>query len=91
MNVHNMTNPTTGRSSLNQFIINDGVDSYFQSYESIIVKLDGSSCPVKVILDINHWNHSTTTGKYRNIFLGETIKETRAKIASGAYILADLN
>jgi hypothetical protein len=32
-----------------------------------------------------------TTGKYRNQFLGETKKDTEAKIKSGEYILADLN
>ena len=29
--------------------------------------------------------------KYRNQFLGETKKETEAKIKSGEYILTDLN
>jgi hypothetical protein len=42
-------------------------------------------------LDQKYWNYSNTTGKYRNIFLGETIKDTKAKIKSGEYILTDLN
>ena len=36
-------------------------------------------------------DYSVTTGKYRNQFLGETKKETEAKIKSGEYILTDLN
>jgi hypothetical protein len=44
----------------------------------------------KVTLDVNNWNYSTTTGKHRNAFLGESVAATRAKIASGEYELADL-
>ena len=43
-----------------------------------------------VYLD-NAWDYSVTTGKYRNIFLGEKKAETQAKIDSGEYILTDLN
>jgi len=46
---------------------------------------------VETFLDKKYWNYSNTTGKYRNIFLNETIKDTRAKIKSGTYILTDLN
>ena len=44
-----------------------------------------------IYLDINKWDYSVTTGKYRNQFLGETKKETQAKIDSGEYALVDLN
>ena len=62
---------------------------YFQSYNSIIVKFDRQFN--KYYLDRNKWDYSITTGKYRNQFLGETKKETQAKIDSGEYILTDLN
>ena len=76
----------------NQFIITDDRDNvYFQSYNSIIVKKDYESNQVKIYLDQKYWNYSNTTGKYRNIFLGETITETKNKIKSGEYILTDLN
>ena len=59
----------------------------FQSYKSIIAfKTSG-----KVYLDFTYWDYSRTTGKYRNQFLGETKKETQAKIDSGEYILTALN
>lgn len=59
----------------------------FQSYDSIIVFMGAGH----VYLDRNKWDCSKTTGKYRNQFLGETKKETQAKIDSGEYILVDLN
>lgn len=73
----------------------------FQSYQSVIVerifwrKEDIQGIPdakeVEITLDEKYWNYSTTTSKYRNQFLGETTDETRKKIASGEYRLANLN
>jgi hypothetical protein len=71
----------------NQFIITDDRARYFQSYQTIIVKIENG----KVYLDANAWDYSRTTGKYRNQFLNETKKETEKNIASGKYILTDLN
>ena len=45
----------------------------------------------RTYLNVNAWDYSRTTGKYRNIFLGETKRETEKKIKSGAYILKDLD
>ena len=73
----------------NQFIIDCGDIEIFQSYSTIIAKKDYKQG--KVYLDKNNWDYSKTTGRYRNKFLGETIKETRAKIESGEYILTNLN
>lgn len=73
----------------NQFVITDENGTrFFQSYNSIICKIEKGN---KVTLDERFWNYSKTTGKYRNIFLGETKKETEAKINSGEYILTNLN
>ena len=59
----------------------------FQSYASIIARKDRDG----ITLDTSKWDYSKTTGKYRNLFLGETKKETEYKIKSGEYKLADLN
>ena len=80
----------------NQYIILDGDKEYFQSYDSIIVKIDHSvklkgTNKSQVYLDINTWNYSRTTSKYRTQFLGEGTETTKAKIASGEYLLVDLN
>ena len=65
----------------NQFVISDNGNTYFQSYNSIIVKRDINN---KITLG-NDWNYSKTTERYRNLFLNETTKETEKKIADGIY------
>ena len=72
----------------NQFEIRTNEGMYFQSYNSTIVFIDNNG---KVFLDENDWDYSRTTGKYRNIFLGENMSETRKKIKTGEYELVDLN
>lgn len=99
MKVQNMTS-LRGNPVPNQFTVNTpgpvnwmsglktGSGEVFQSYRSVIVFREYNG---KVYLDENYWDYSTTTGKYRNQFLGETRKETEKKIKSGEYILVDLN
>ena len=65
----------------NQFILRDSGNEYLQSYNSIIAKRDKFN---NITLGKN-WDYSKTTGKYRNLYLGETKKETEAKIKSGKY------
>ena len=84
--VQNMTS-NKGNKIANQFIIYTTEGSIFQSYNSTIVKIENG----KTYLDINKWDYSKTTGKYRNIFLNENKKQTEEKIKSGEYILTDLN
>lgn len=85
-----MTN-TRGNKVANQFIVFDSEFTLFQSYDSVIVKTCFEEGKRVVYLDEYYWDYSNTTGKYRNLFLGETKKETAAKIKSGEYRLADLN
>lgn len=81
-----------GQAVRNQFLItDDNGNEIFQSYDSVIVKKDYTGEKMKVYLDSYYWDYSTTTGKYRNIFLGENKTETQKKIDSGEYILTDLN
>lgn len=72
----------------------------FQSYRSVIATRtiwpkEALSLPtmkeIEITLDEYYWNYSRTTSKYRSQFLGETTKETQAKIDSGEYKLANLN
>lgn len=86
MKVENMYSPN-GNKVANQFLITDNGDEYFQSYRSIIAKRSKG----KIYLDDYYWDYSTTTGKYRNEFLGEGIADTRKKIKTGEYILTNLN
>ena len=86
--VEQITN-SAGNKVKNQFIISTDDGIYFQSYDSIIAFQ--SNKKNKIYLDKLTWDYSTTTGKYRNQFLGEGIAETRKKIESGEYTLTDLN
>ena len=99
MKVENMTG-RTGWAVANQFIIetegrgalgNFLKKEVFQSYGSVIAIRTFWPDETRIELDKGKWDYSITTGKYRNQFLGETKKETQAKINSGEYILADLN
>lgn len=64
----------------NQTVVYFDNGSLFQSYDSIIaLNLNG-----KTYLGKN-WDYSQTTGKYRNIYLGESKAETQKKIDSKEY------
>ena len=71
----------------NQFLIVTPDAHYFQSYESLIAVRTNEG---KIYLDINKWDYSTTTGKYRNIFLNENKSLTLKKINANIYSLVDL-
>lgn len=105
MKVSNFTS-NNGNKVANQFIIERFVnhgdadnlpmttvkETVFQSYDSVIARRTSDPCGDDFIeLDRHYWDYSVTTGKYRNQFLGETKKETEKKIASGEYVLTDLN
>ena len=97
MKVENMTS-TRGNKIPNQFIITDYQEGNkiecFQSYDVIIAKkvYDNMNFGIaEIFIDQNYWDYSRTTGKYRNIFLGEGIRLTRNKLENNQYILTDLN
>lgn len=81
-----------GNDIPNQFEIHTKEGVVFQSYASVIAfRPYDKSAGVEVYLDESKWDYSKTTGKYRNLFLGETKKETERKIKEGKYAFADLN
>jgi ribonucleotide reductase beta subunit family protein with ferritin-like domain len=49
----------------NQYVVTIGSEIYFQSYETIIAKVDKNK---NVILS-NYWNYSRTTLKWLKVFL----------------------
>jgi hypothetical protein len=91
MQVKNMTSLKSYNNIPNQFIITDDNKTYFQSYRSIIVKIERLEDKVVTYLDPVYYNYSRTTSKYRNAFLGESTKEIESKIKQGVYILENLN
>lgn len=99
MKVSNITNKS-GRAVPNQFIISEegcgALGNFikretFQSYDSIIAVRTVWQDVTSTQIDSNYWDYSTTTGKYRNMFLGEDKATTMKKIKSGEYTLTNLN
>ena len=85
--VENMIN-SKGNTVANQFLIYTEKGVYFQSYDSVIAYKPYTG---KVQLDTNYWEYSSTTSKYRNIFLHEDKATAEAKIKNGTYELVNLN
>ena len=80
--LNNMVTVKNYEGALNQFlIIGDGY-TLLQSYSSPVAMLtiEGE------VYIFPEWDFSKTTGKYRNLFLNETKKETQKKINSGEYV-----
>jgi len=88
MKISNFTS-NNGNKIANQFLIQEKDKETFQSYNSIIAVKNYKT--QKTYLDEYYWDYSVTTGKYRNMFLGEGIEETRRKIKEGIYKLKNLN
>lgn len=86
MLVKNMVS-SKGNPVPNQFIIYDNNMEIFQSYDSIICKIQNG----RVYLDSRYYDYSYTTIKYRNKFLNKTTNEIEKKIKDGEYILTNLN
>jgi hypothetical protein len=53
-----------GNPAANQFVINTKKAKYFQSYQSVVCKLDG----INIVLSLD-WDYSNTTRKHLYIFL----------------------
>ena len=85
--VHQMKG-RSGKEVPNQLVIYADNGRLFQSYRTVIAFIDNNG---KVYLDLEKWDYSTTTGKYRNIFLNEDKRTTEGKIKSGEYTLVNLN
>lgn len=65
--VKNLTSPRSGRSVANQFLIKTNKGTFFQSYNSIVAKIDKNG---NVTLS-RFWSYSLTTRKYLYQFLSE--------------------
>ena len=85
-NIESVENMTSSRGNIiaNQFEIKGKGWVLFQSYSSPIAMFKDGQTYI-----FRDWDYSTTTGKYRNIFLSESKAETKAKLQSGEYIAVD--
>lgn len=78
-----------GNPAANQFIIKTKKATYFQSYDSVVCKLDG----VNIVLSTN-WDYSNTTRKHLYMFMRKngyynlsSAKEVRKAISEGRVTL----
>lgn len=78
-----------GNPAANQFIIKTKEATYFQSYDSVVCKLDG----VNIVLSTN-WDYSNTTRKHLYMFMRQngyynlsSAKEVRKAISEGRVTL----
>ena len=78
-----------GNQVPNQFIIDNGNKTIFQSYKTIVAVEENG----KVTLDINALEYSNTTLKYLKQFLNtsDSKKQLQAKIENSFYQVEDLN
>lgn len=76
-----------GFSRPDQKILYTSEGKIFNSYDKNIVLIQDG----QVYLDEKYWSCSRTTGKYRNMFLDESITKTKSKINKGIYKFKDLN
>ena len=76
-----------GNKIANQFIIYQDDQVFFQSYDSMIAMVQDHY----IELDVNYWNYSKTTVKYRNKFVNMTTKEVENAIKNGLITLTNLN
>jgi hypothetical protein len=82
-----------GNPAANQFVIRTKKAKYFQSYDSVVCKLDGKN----VILSTD-WDYSNTTRKHLYIFLRQngyndlsSAKEVRKAIENKEVILKNVS
>ncbi len=87
MKVYNLTS-RNGNFVPNQFQIYHKNELFFQSYQTIIAKIDKNG---KTILDTFALEYSRTTSKYLYRFLGYDRKEILERIKDKRIILKNLN
>lgn len=78
----------SGNNVSNQFIIETDNETIFQSYNSIIAKVDYDN---NITLDSHYWDYSRTTSKYRNMFLNMSTNDIKKDIKLGNIKLDNLN
>ena len=72
----------------NAIIEDDNGNTLCQSYNMIIAKRSRAGF---ITLDERYYDYSKTTGKHLAHFLGAPMTDTRKRIKTGEYVLANLN
>ncbi len=85
--VRNMTSNRSGNEVANQFIIETGDETIFQSYRTTIAKYT----PKGLVFDTGAMDYSVTTSKYLRQFTNMNKAEWVAGIKDGTITVEDLN
>lgn len=82
-----------GNAAANQFVISTANATYFQSYRSVVCKLQNGNVIVS-----NNWDYSRTTSKHLYIFLAQngyshlcSAKDMRKAIKEGEVTLVNVS
>ena len=74
MKVRNITSNKSGREVANQYIITDGTNTTFQSYDTTICCIHHASGFMSLT---DYWDYSITTSKYFYQFMEENLTNYR--------------
>lgn len=72
MKVSNIRSEKSGRAVANQYVIVDGTNTTFQSYETTICCIHHGSAFMTLT---NYWDYSVTTSKYFYQFMKENLTD----------------
>ena len=86
MTIEQMTSPHTGNAVANQYMVTIGDFIYFQSYHTVIAKINRTKNEVTLSED---WDYSRTTVKYLNRFLSTETKDIKSHIEDGTYNIVE--
>jgi len=78
----------SGNKIPNQYIIENGKDTIFQSYETTIAMIHSDQ---SITIDNNALDYSKTTSKYLYSFLDMNRKEITDKVNNGEILITKLN
>jgi len=94
MYISNMIS-NSGNKVVNQFVVTDGDTTYFQSYDTVMAKIEEKLNGRDITIDVSIYDPnlggSKTTAKYLARFLLENKKDTLYKIQTGLYHVTNLN
>lgn len=74
MKVRNMVSEKSNRAIANQYVITDGTNTTFQSYDTTICCIHHASAFISIS---NYWDYSVTTAKYFYQFMDENLLSYR--------------
>lgn len=73
MKIKPIISPRSGEAVRNQFVIIDDNATYFQSYESVVAKLEINELHIDKLILGRDWDYSNTTLRWLYVFLNDYV------------------